>query len=163
MPRSNTIPRAGNLSIGDLSRHTGVNIETIRYYERIGLLAAPPRSQGRHRLYDEAHRQRLAFIRRSRGLGFSINDTRDLLGLTQGHNLTCDQVKALTERHVADVRAKIRDLRKLDRVLSQLAAKCKGSSVPDCPILDALAGNPCVGQRTKEETPAGSARSQMTR
>ena len=60
MPRSNTIPRAGNLSIGDLSRHTGVNIETIRYYERIGLLAAPPRTQGRHRLYDEAHRQRLA-------------------------------------------------------------------------------------------------------
>jgi hypothetical protein len=70
---------------------------------------------------------------------------------------TGHQVKALTERHVADVRAKIRDLRKLDRVLSHLAAKCKGSSVPDCPILDALAGNPCVGQRTKEEPPAGSA------
>jgi MerR family mercuric resistance operon transcriptional regulator len=117
----------------------------------MGLLAAPPRSQGRHRLYDEAHRQRLAFIRRSRDLGFSINDTRDLLGLTQGHKLTCAQVKALTERHVAGVRAKIRDLKKLDRVLSQLAAKCKGSTVPDCPILDSLAGNPCVGQRTKEE------------
>ena len=141
MPRSNTIPRSGNLSIGDLSRLTGVNIETIRYYERIGLLAAPPRSQGRHRLYDEAHRQRLAFIRRSRDLGFSIKDTRDLLGLTHGHNLTCAQVKALTERHVADVRAKIRDLRKLDRVLSQLAVKCKGSSALDCPILDTLAGN----------------------
>jgi len=139
--RPNTISRAGNLSIGDLSRHTGVNVETIRYYERIELLPAPPRTQGRHRLYDEAHRQRLAFIRRSRDLGFSINDTRGLLGLTPGHNLTCAQVKALTERHVADVRTKIRDLRKLDRVLSQLAAKCKGSSVPDCPILDALAGN----------------------
>jgi hypothetical protein len=91
---------------------------------------------------DEAHRQRLAFIRRSRDLGFSINDTRDLLGLARGHNLTCAEVKALTEQHVADIRAKIRDLRKLDRVLSQLAGKCKGSSVPDCPILDALAGNP---------------------
>jgi MerR family mercuric resistance operon transcriptional regulator len=122
-----------------LSQLTGVNIETIRYYERIGLLPTPPRTQGRHRLYDDAHRQRLAFIRRSRHLGFSINDTRDLLGLARGHNLTCAEVKALTEQHVADIRAKIRDLRKLDRVLSQLAAKCKGSSVPDCPILDALA------------------------
>ena len=129
-----------SLSIGALSRHTGVNIETIRYYERIGLLPAPPRSQGRQRLYDETHRQRLAFIRRSRDLGFSISDTHDLLGLARGHNLTCDQVKALTERHVADIRAKIRDLRRLDRVLSDLAAKCRGSSVPHCPILDALAG-----------------------
>ena len=149
MPRSNTNPRAVSLSIGDLSRHTGVNIETIRYYERIGLLPAPPRSQGRQRLYDETHRQRLAFIRRSRDLGFSINDTRDLLGLARGHNLTCAQVKALTEQHVADIRAKIRDLRKLDQVLSQLAAKCKGSCVPDCPILDTLAGIRANSSREK--------------
>jgi MerR family mercuric resistance operon transcriptional regulator len=143
LPPSNTDPRAGSLSIGNLSRHTGVNIETIRYYERIGLVPAPPRTQGRHRLYDEAHRQRLAFIRRSRDLGFSINETRDLLGLARGHNLTCAEVKALTEQHLAGIRAKIRDLRKLDRVLSNLAAKCRdhlSSSVPDCPILDALAG-----------------------
>jgi len=138
--RANTKSRAETLSIGDLSRHTGVNIETIRYYERIGLLAAPPRSQGRHRLYDAAHQQRLAFIRRSRDLGFSINDTRNLLGLARGHKLNCTEVKVLTEQHVADIRAKIRDLRKLERVLSDLAAKCRGSSVPDCPILDALAG-----------------------
>jgi MerR family transcriptional regulator, mercuric resistance operon regulatory protein len=123
-----------------LSRCTGVDIETIRYYERIGLLQAPPRSQSRHRLYDDAHRQRLAFIRRSRDLGFSINDTRNLLGLARGQHLTCAEVKPLTEQPVADIRAKIRDLRKLDRVLSDLAAKCRGSSVPDCPILDVLAG-----------------------
>ena len=72
MPRLNTVSRSASLSIGELSRRTGVNIETIRYYERIGLLPAPPRSQGRHRLYDELHRQRLVFIRRSRALGFSI-------------------------------------------------------------------------------------------
>ena len=81
MPRSNTKARAIGLSIGDLSRHTGVNIETIRYYEPIGLLPAPPRTRGRHGHYDGAHQQRLAFIRRSRDLGFSINDTRNLLGL----------------------------------------------------------------------------------
>jgi len=138
MPRLNTVSRSASLSIGELSRRTGVNIETIRYYERIGLLPAPPRSQGRHRLYDELHRQRLVFIRRARALGFSINDTRDLLGLTRGHNLCCAEVKTLTEQHVADIRAKIRDLKKLERVLSELAARCGGTSVPDCPILDAL-------------------------
>jgi MerR family mercuric resistance operon transcriptional regulator len=138
--QSNTKSRAPGLSIGEPSRRTGVNIETIRYYERIGLLPAPPRSRGRHRLYDDLHRQRLAFIRRSRALGFSINDTRDLLGLARGHNLTCAEVRTLTEQHVASIRGKIRDLKKLDRVLSDLAAKCGGLSVPECPILDALAG-----------------------
>lgn len=138
MPRALTRSRPIRLTIGKLSEDTGVNIETIRYYERIGLVPAPPRSQGRQRLYDDLHRRRLAFIRRSRALGFSLNDTRDLLGLARGHDLTCAEVKALTEQHIADIRGKIRDLRKLDRVLSELAAKCRGSTVPDCPILDAL-------------------------
>src|SRR5919108_5612347 len=71
MTTLNTKPRAATVMIGDLSERTGVNIETIRYYERVGLLPPPPRSQGRHRLYDDLHRRRLAFIRRSRALGFS--------------------------------------------------------------------------------------------
>ncbi len=128
-------------TIGALSEMTGVNIETIRYYERIGLVPAPPRSEGRHRLYEETHRQRLIFIRRGRELGFSLNEIRDLLGLTRGHHLTCGEVKALTERHIADIRAKVRDLKKLDHVLSDLAAKCHGTRVPACPILDALGSN----------------------
>jgi MerR family transcriptional regulator, mercuric resistance operon regulatory protein len=139
MTRAVTKSRARRLTIGSLSEETGVNIETIRYYERIGLVPPPPRSQGRHRIYDDLHRRRLAFIRRSRALGFSLNDTRDLLGLARGHDLTCAEVKALTEQHIADIRGKVRDLRKLDRVLSELAGKCRGSTVPDCPILDALA------------------------
>ncbi len=138
MPRAITRSRPIRLTIGKLSEETGVNIETIRYYERIGLVPAPPRSQGRQRLYDDLHRRRLAFIRRSRALGFSLNDTRDLLGLARGHGLTCAEVKALTEQHITDIRGKIRDLRKLDRILNDLAAKCRGTSVPDCPILDAL-------------------------
>lgn len=138
MTRSNTRSRAESLPIGVLSKDTGVHIETIRYYERIGLLPEPPRSHGRHRVYDDTHRRRLVFIRRSRELGFSLGEIRILLGLARDHRLTCDQVKDLTERHVTDIRHKIRDLKKLERVLSDLAARCHGGRVPACPILDAL-------------------------
>jgi MerR family mercuric resistance operon transcriptional regulator len=138
MPRPNTKSRGIGLTIGSLSRQTGVNIETIRYYERIGLLPAPPRSRGRHRIYDDNHQRRLIFIRRSRSLGFSLDATRDLLGLARGHGLSCAEVKDLTEAHIADIRAKIRDLRRLDRILNDLAARCRGTNVPDCPILEAL-------------------------
>jgi MerR family transcriptional regulator, mercuric resistance operon regulatory protein len=133
-----TSSRSPKLTIGTLSRETGVNIETIRYYERIGLIPVPPRSRGRHRLYDDLHRRRLSFIRRSRALGFSLSETRDLLGLARGHDLACAEVRSITERHVAEIRGKIRDLRALDRVLSALAAKCREGEVPPCPILDAL-------------------------
>ncbi len=138
MVRAVARSRPSKLTIGVLSKQTGVNIETIRYYERIGLVPPPPRSQGRHRLYDEAHRRRLAFIRRSRGLGFSLEAIRNLLGLAHGHDLSCAEVRLLTEQHIADIRSKVRDLRKLDRILTDLAGRCTGSSVPQCPILDAL-------------------------
>ncbi|MFM9850741.1 MAG: MerR family transcriptional regulator [Hyphomicrobiaceae bacterium] len=138
MPRLVTRSRSRKLTIGTLSEETGVHIETIRYYERIGLVSPPPRSQGGQRIYEDQHRQRLTFVRRSRALGFSLGETRDLLGLARGHDLTCAEVKALTEQHIADIRGKLRDLRKLNRVLGELAGKCTGSTVPDCPILDAL-------------------------
>jgi MerR family transcriptional regulator, mercuric resistance operon regulatory protein len=138
MAQSNTKLRAGPATIGALSEGTGVNIETIRYYERIGLLPAPPRSAGRHRLYGESHRQRLVFIRRARELGFSLEEVRALLGLGGGHDLTCGEVRVLTQQHMAAIRDKVRDLRRLERTLSDLAARCKADKVPDCPILDAL-------------------------
>jgi MerR family transcriptional regulator, mercuric resistance operon regulatory protein len=126
------------MTIGALSERTGVNIETIRYYERIGLMPAPPRSEGRRRLYDDAHRQRLIFVRRSRTLGFSLVQIRELLGLQRGHNLSCGEVKLLTEQHLADIRGKIKDLQRLQRVLGDLAARCHPDRIPDCPILEAL-------------------------
>jgi MerR family mercuric resistance operon transcriptional regulator len=138
MTNVNTKPRATIVTIGELSDRTGVKIETIRYYERIGLLPPPPRSAGRHRLYDDEHRQRLAFIRRARELGFSLDEVRALLVLSGKHGLACDEVKAITDEHIAEVRHKIRDLRKLERVLSNLAARCRPNSVPECPILEAL-------------------------
>lgn len=133
-PRS----RVSATSIGRLSERTGVNIETIRYYERIGLLPEPPRSEGHHRMYDATHGQRLAFIRRSRELGFSLGEIRQLLGLAGNHRPTCNQVRVLTEMHITDIRRKVKDLKRLERVLSTLALQCNGQEVPDCPILEAL-------------------------
>lgn len=128
--------------IGVLSARTGVNIETIRYYERIGIMPAPPRTEGRQRVYGEDHLKRLTFIRRGRELGFSLDEIRDLLGLVRGHGLTCAEVKAMTEQHATDIRRKVRDLKRLERVLNELAAQCHGKNVPDCPILDALSASP---------------------
>ncbi len=130
--------RADQFPIGALSAATGVNIETIRYYEKIGLIPAPPRTDGRQRVYDASHLKRLTFIRRGRELGFSLDHVRDLLGLVRGHDLTCAEVKTMTDAHVADIRRKVKDLKKLERVLMDLSAQCGGDAVPDCPILDAL-------------------------
>ena len=131
-----------DLGIGALSQATGVNIETIRYYERIGILPAPPRSSGGHRLYDVGHVKRLAFVRRTRELGFSLQEVRELLGLVDGGEVTCDQVKALTLGHLADVRQRIADLRRMERVLGDMAATCDGGAVPECPIVEALFREP---------------------
>ncbi len=130
--------RARPLPIGRLSKTTGVNIETIRYYERVGLLPAPPRSVGRHRLYDEAHVQRLCFIRRSRELGFSLDDIRTLLGLAENGDMACSDTREMTLRHLADVRGKIASLRKLERALKVMADACQPDSQHSCPILDTL-------------------------
>jgi MerR family mercuric resistance operon transcriptional regulator len=130
--------RTDRYPIGALSATTGVNIETIRYYEKIGLIPAPPRSQGRQRVYDASHLKRLTFIRRGRELGFSLDQIRELLGLVRGADLTCAEVKTMTEAHVADIRRKVKDLEKLEGVLGDLSARCSGDAVPDCPILDAL-------------------------
>lgn len=129
---------ATHFQIGRLSAETGVNIETIRYYERIGIMPPPPRTHGGQRVYGDDHLKRLAFIRRSRELGFSLDEIRALLGLVGGHALTCAEVRDMAHAHVADIRQKVKDLRKLERVLTDLAARCHGRKVPECPILDAL-------------------------
>lgn len=126
------------ITIGKLSLQTGVNIETIRYYEKKCILPAPPRTQGGHRLYSEEHMKRLMFVRRSRELGFSLNEIRTMLNMVDGKNLTCSKVKDITLKHLDDVRDKISDLQKLEKTLKTIASRCKGSKTPDCPIIDAL-------------------------
>ncbi len=125
-------------TIGALSKGTGCHIETIRYYERIGLMPKPPRSPGGHRLYQDDHLRRLTFIRRSRELGFTLEEVRGLLRLVDGGSYTCAEVKTLTLDHAAEVRRKVADLRKLERVLKEMAAECEGGEVPECPIIDTL-------------------------
>ena len=129
---------SARLGIGALSEQTNCNIETIRYYEREGLLPNPPRTEGGHRVYNEEHLKRLTFIRRSRELGFTLEDVRGLLRMVDGEHYTCTEVKDLTLEHLQNVRGKLADLKKLEKVLKRLAARCTGDETPDCPIVEAL-------------------------
>ncbi len=126
------------LTIGKMSKLTGCNIETIRYYERIGIMPAPPRTTGGHRVYGQDQVKRLTFIRRGRELGFKLAEVRGLLRLVDGDDYTCGEVKLLTLDHAREVRGKIADLRKMERVLTKMAAECEGGEVPECPIIEAL-------------------------
>lgn len=137
-----TKTRAAAFTIGQLSDATGVNIETIRYYERINLLAAPPRTRGGHRSYRGEHMQRLKFVRRARELGFGIDAIRALLVLANGDNPSCQEVRNIAAAHLTDVRTKLTDLMKLEAVLSQTVKQCDieccASPAPVCPVLEIL-------------------------
>jgi MerR family mercuric resistance operon transcriptional regulator len=122
-----------------LAQRTGCNLETIRYYEKIGLMPDPPRTPAGHRFYDQGHVSRLRFILRARELGFAIEEIQGLLALVDTGSQTCAEVKERTEKHLTDVRAKIADLRRIEKALSETAAKCTGDDVPECPVLETLA------------------------
>jgi MerR family mercuric resistance operon transcriptional regulator len=121
-----------------LARATGCNLETIRYYEKIGIMPDPPRSTKGYRSYDNAHVRRLKFVMRSRDLGFSLEEVRGLLGLVDEQSRTCAEVQIIAEDHLTDVRAKIADLQRIEHVLSDTVARCTGDAVPECAVIDAL-------------------------
>ena len=129
---------ARGLKRGELAQHTGSNSETIRYYEKIGLLPEPPRNSSDYRIYDETHVRRLRFVLRGRELGFNIEEIRGLLRLVDGGKQTCSEVKVRTEYHLNDIRGKIADLRRIETILANTAAQCSGDEVPECAILEAL-------------------------
>ena len=132
-----TTPRM--ISIGALAKRSGVLAETIRYYETEGLLRKPERSAGGYRLYGAPDVERLSFIRQARDLGFKLDAVRRLLGLADRKVNTCDEVRELAGAHLAEVRAKLADLHRMERVLSDLVRSCDGSAVPECSLLEALA------------------------
>jgi len=136
--RAATAWRAEHLQIGELSRLSGVNIETIRYYERIRMLPPPPRTASGRRVYGSTGLRTLVFIRRSRELGFSLDRIRALLRLGGPGKASCREVREIAAHHLDDVRAKLGDLKKLERLLARTVARCSGRTAPDCPVLDIL-------------------------
>lgn len=127
----------GEFTIGRLSALSGVNIETIRFYERSGLIPLPPRSAGGRRLYDDGAARRLRFIRRARELGFPLDEIRSLLGLEESPP-TCAEAYMIAASHRDRVRAKIADLKRLDRRLSGVIDQCARDASPECAVIDAL-------------------------
>ena len=129
---------ARGMTIGRLADAAGVNLETVRYYERIGLIPPPPRTQGKHRAYAAEHVRRLTFIRRARELGFRIDDIRTLLVLVKPDHLSCGEVKEIASVHLSDVRTKLVDLVRLEAILSASVEQCTGEQLAPCPVLDFL-------------------------
>ncbi len=137
--RSVATPNPAALPIGELSRRTGVHIETIRYYERIKMLPAPPRTDSGRRVYGPAETRTLAFIRRSRELGFTLDEIRALLALSaEGGPEVCAEGRELAANHLVGVQAKIADLRAMERVLADTVRRCDAGEAAGCPLIEAL-------------------------
>ncbi len=137
--RSTALQSPAALPIGELSPRSGVNIETIRYYERIKVLPAPPRTANGRRVYGPAETRTLAFIRRSRELGFTLDEIRALLALSAENGQgACAEVSEIATSHLAEVRAKIADLKTMESVLADAVRRCDKGEAPGCPLIDAL-------------------------
>jgi MerR family mercuric resistance operon transcriptional regulator len=133
------LARNGGIQIGELARRSGCNVETIRYYERIGLLPTPARTAGGYRLYETADVRRLMFARRARELGFTLEEVRTLMALST-HNVrsACAEVRQLAADHLAVVRAKIADLQTIEGVLADAVLRHDVDELPGCPLIKTL-------------------------
>lgn len=129
---------AGILSIGLLAERTGTKVETIRFYEKCGLLPKPSRTAGNYRAYAPEHLNRLSFIRRARDLGFSLDQIRALLDLSDDRDRPCEAVDAIAKEHLAEVDRKIADLHALRRELDSIVSQCHCGTVAECRIIEAL-------------------------
>lgn len=127
------------MKIGQLGKATGTNVETIRYYERIGLLPQADRTGGNYRDYGSQDVERLTFIRHARGLGFEIADIRSLLGLSEHPDQDCGEADRIATGHLAAVERKISQLEKLQAELRRMISQCRGGQISDCRIMQALA------------------------
>ncbi|SEI54400.1 transcriptional regulator, MerR family [Sphingobium sp. AP50] len=126
------------LTIGEMGKATSTKIETIRYYERIGLLPKPARTSSNYRNYGQAELGRLSFIRRSRDLGFSLDQVRALLGLSDDRSCDCAGIDRIANQHLVEVDRKIADLQALRRELKAVIDSCDGGTVAECRIVEAL-------------------------
>ena len=129
---------AADLTIGRLSKASGCKVPTIRYYEQIGLMPAPARSEGNQRLYERSHLERLTFIRHARDLGFTLDDIRDLLLLSEHPEAPCDRADEIARRHLVSVRDRMARLGQLATELERMIGCCDGPSVADCRVIGSL-------------------------
>lgn len=126
------------LQRAELARRTGCNLETVRYYEKVGVLPEPPRTASGYRSYDTTHERRLRFVLRARELGFSLNEIRELLRLVDERDRPCAEARDVAAVRLADVRAKIADLKRMERVLKEVVTQCGDGTLPECPLIETL-------------------------
>ena len=126
------------MRIGELAAACDCPIETIRYFEKISLLPPSSRASNGYRHYDNSHRQWLQFILRSRALGFSQDEVRRLTNIAHQSQPACAEVHELLTEHVADVRSKVRELKRMERALVRLKTKCQDGTLHECPVIDEL-------------------------
>ncbi len=138
-------------SIGEMARRTGVKVPTIRYYEELGLIAAPERTEGGQRRYGRADLDRLAFIRHARDLGFSLEAIRALLRLSAHPQTPCADADAIAAAHLAEVRERIARLERLEAELERIAGGCHGETAGECYVLQALADHGLCGHEHPRE------------
>jgi MerR family mercuric resistance operon transcriptional regulator len=134
----NEITLARGYAIGELSHLTKVNIETIRYYERIAIMPKPDRTGGGNRQYNHEQLKRLSFIKSCRNLDFSLAEIRALLDMVDHNDFTCGEVHKMTISHLATIKTKLANLKRLEKTLNKMASECSKGDVPECPVIDAL-------------------------
>ena len=131
--------RSGGLSIGDVARRAGCTVQTIRYYEQIGLVPLPARTSGNQRLYGRPHADRLAFIRHSRELGFPLGAIRELLELGDDPNRSCERADRIARAHLREVQKRIASLKVLKTELERMVRECGHGRIADCRVIEVLA------------------------
>jgi MerR family transcriptional regulator, copper efflux regulator len=145
--------RAGFLNIGQAAGRSGVSAKMIRHYESQGLLKPARRTEAGYRIYDSNDVHTLRFVRRARGLGFSMKEVEQLLGLWQNRRRSSGDVRRIAQRHIGELEQKIDELQGMRRALEDLVHRCHGDHRPDCPILEDLAGS---DERLLERSPDAS-------
>ena len=128
-------------SIGQMAKAGHCKVQTLRYYEQIGLLPAPARSEGNQRIYSQGHRDRLGFIRHSRELGFSLERIREILALSDDPSHSCEEVDLIARRHLQEVESRIKRLQSMRKELKRMIHQCDGKQVADCQIIEILSNH----------------------
>ncbi len=145
------------MTIGQIAKRAGVGVETIRFYQRRGLLVQPPRLNSGFRYYSDNDVVHVRFIQKGKELGFSLKEIAELLSLEGNPQATCGDVKQRAEEKITTIEARVRDLQKMKRSLVRLTAACSGGgSIEDCPILDCFEAGTYTSQPTKRHTENGS-------